>query len=172
LAIRQATNRGDRVKQRADNVDSALAQATPGCGVARKRNWPDEQLLGHNAAVVIALSDAVRLLVFPLIILIAGAAVSGLLVPALTRRRDDHRKALEVKTALVGEMSQVVMEFMMAIQFAVRYAAEDQEAFDDAFSTWEVRSAVIATELEAYYPTTSIGADWSAFASALRGSTL
>jgi hypothetical protein len=115
--------------------------------------------------VVLALSDVVRLLVFPLVVLLAGAAVSGVLIPALTRRRDDHRKAVEIKTDLVSEMSEAVTEFMTTIQFAVlRAPGQDQKAYDEAFRTWEVRSAVIGTKLEAYFPATPIGSDWGSFA--------
>jgi hypothetical protein len=112
--------------------------------------------------VPLAVSDVVRLLVFPLVVLLAGAVVTGVLIPALSRRRDDYRKALEIKTDLVTDMSEAVTEFIMAIQFAV-LGGQDQKAYDEAFRSWEVRSAVIGTKLEAYFPGTSVAGAWTGF---------
>ncbi len=38
-----------------------------------------------------------------------------------------------------------------------------QQEFDDAYRTWEVRSAVLGTKLEAYFAGTTIPADWIRF---------
>jgi hypothetical protein len=38
-----------------------------------------------------------------------------------------------------------------------------KEGYNESFRSWEIRSAVIGTKLEAYFPGTSIGSDWSAF---------
>jgi hypothetical protein len=115
---------------------------------------------------VFAVSEVVRLLVFPLVVLLAGAVISGFLIPALTRRRDDYRKTLEIKTDIVSEMSEAVTEFILAIQFSV-LGAHDQEGYNEAYRSWEIRSAVIGTKLEAYFPGTSVGSEWTAFAQRL-----
>jgi hypothetical protein len=129
--------------------------------------------------MVLAVDDGVRYLLFPLLVLLTGAAVTSLLVPwlasrrddrrnELARRRDDHRKALEVKTGLVSEISQTVMDFIMAIQFDVGgEVSQEQKADDEAYKTWEVRSAVLGTKLEAYFPR-KISDDWEALEDELR----
>jgi hypothetical protein len=113
---------------------------------------------------ILAVSDYVRYLFFPLVVLLAGAVVTGLLIPGLTRRRDNERKALEIKTNLVGDISEAVMQFMVAIQFAVlRAASQTQKEYDDAYRAWETKRAVLGTMLEAYFPTAGIGDDWDKF---------
>lgn len=113
----------------------------------------------------LAISELVKGLVFPVAVLLLGALVSGLLIPELTRRRDDHRKALEIKTELVEEISESVMRFVMAVQFVVLgSASQTQEKYDEAYRAWETESAVIATKLAAYFRQSNIAGDWSAFA--------
>jgi hypothetical protein len=119
--------------------------------------------------MVLALSDVVRYLLFPLAVLLTGAAVTGLLIPELTRRRDDYRKALEVKTGLVSEISQTVMDFMIAMQFAVVGAvSQEQKEYDEAYKTWEVRSAVLGTNLEAFFAHSQVPDDWETLEGHLR----
>jgi hypothetical protein len=114
--------------------------------------------------MALAVGEVVRTLVFPLVVLLAGAAVSGLLIPAIARRREDHRKALEIKTELVGGISEVVTKFMMAIQFAtLRAVSQEQEDYDEAYKAWMIDSTVIGTKLNVYFPDDPIGSRWFAF---------
>jgi len=115
--------------------------------------------------MTLASSDVVRYFVFPVAVLLSGVLVTGLLVPELTKRRDNRRKALEIKTSLVSDMSETVMEFVMAVQFAVLGAVgQDQTEYDNAYKIWEKKRSVIGTKLEAYFPLTDLGPAWSAFA--------
>jgi hypothetical protein len=114
--------------------------------------------------MTLAVGEVVRTLVFPLVVLLAGAAVTGLLIPGIARRREDHRKALEIKTELVGGISEVVTKFMMAIQFAtLRAVSQDQEDYDEAYKAWTIDSSVIGTKLNVYFPDNPIGSRWFAF---------
>lgn len=100
----------------------------------------------------------------PLTILLVGALISGLLIPAITRRWQNHQKALEIKMQLVSELSKTIMEIIMAIQFAHLGAKSQMQAdFDKAYREWEVQSAVIGTKLQAYYPNTKIPDEWTVF---------
>jgi hypothetical protein len=119
----------------------------------------------HSKTVpILAVSDYVRYLVFPVVVLLAGAVVTGLLIPELTRRRDNQRKALEIKTELVGDISEAVMRFMVTIQFAVLGAvSQTQKEYDDAYKAWETKRAVLGTMLEAYFPKTGIADEWDNF---------
>ena len=104
------------------------------------------------------------LLRHPLVTLLAGAILTGLVVPRITRQWQLRQKRLEVKTALVAELSELVMRFLMAIQFVrVGAASFSQEAFDEAYRDWEVGSAVFGTRLQAYLPTADLPAEWSRF---------
>jgi hypothetical protein len=40
----------------------------------------------------------------PLVLLIVGAVISGILVPYITRQWQDHQKELELKTELVSRI--------------------------------------------------------------------
>jgi hypothetical protein len=118
--------------------------------------------------MVLAVSDAVRYLAFPLTVLVMGALVTGWLVPRWTRRRDDHLRALEVKTQLVSDMSDIVIGFVTAVRFAVEDADTQEPKFKEDYKAWENRRAVLGTKLEAYFPATNIQDDWGDFVVAVR----
>lgn len=106
----------------------------------------------------------VELLKHPLTVLLVGALVSGLLIPALTRRRQSHQKALEIKTELVSDLSKSILGMVMATQFAHLGAKSQTQAdFDQAYRDWEIESAVIGTKLQAYFPDTTIPTEWTEF---------
>ena len=117
----------------------------------------------------------------PLVVLLAGAILTGILVPTITRQWQDRQKELEIKTQLVSELSESIMQIVMAVQF-VRARAEvaalqpssratidrerinrQQREFDEAYRTWEIRSAILSTKLEAYFGRTTIPSDWTRF---------
>src|SRR5262245_28005345 len=106
----------------------------------------------------------VELLKHPLTVLLVGALISGLLIPTFTRRWQNHQKALEIKTQLVSELSKSIMEIIMAIQFVHLDAKSLTQAdFDKAYRNWEIESAVVGTQLQAYFPDTTIPAEWTTF---------
>ena len=124
----------------------------------------------------------------PLFLLIVGAVISRLVIPLITRNWQIRQKSLEIKTNLVSEISQAVMEFFMSVQFVHlrkehRQSSQDdvlpeeQIEFDQAYKTWEVKSAVIATKLEAYITESKVPDTWITFSNivtqfyALEGTT-
>jgi hypothetical protein len=85
--------------------------------------------------------------------LIATALISNFLVPAITRRWQDHQKELELKTGFVSEISESVLDILLAIQFAeVAAGSQTQEQYNEAYRNWEKRKAVIGAKLRAYFP--------------------
>jgi hypothetical protein len=114
----------------------------------------------------------------PFILLVAGALLSGLIVPLITRSWQNRQKVLEIKTALVSEISKAVMEFFMSVQFVhlrkemssgseVTMLSQQQAEFDQQYKTWEVQSAIIGTKLEAYLSQSEIPSKWADFSTAL-----
>jgi len=101
-----------------------------------------------------------------------GAFVSGVFIPRFTTRRDERRKALEIKTELVSDMSEVVMSFVMAVRFAVLGAvSQTEKEYEDSYKAWERDRAVLGTKLEAYFPGTDerdIGSNWDEFAEGVK----
>jgi hypothetical protein len=120
--------------------------------------------------MLLAVSDLLRYLVFPIFVLAVGAVFTGA-YPWLTKLRDDHRKALEVKTQLVTEMSEVVIGFVTAVEFEVRgLPSQSSGEYDEAYKCWETQRAVLGTKLEAYFPKAEIKADWRGFVKRVRDS--
>lgn len=112
-------------------------------------------------------------LAHPLVILLVGALLSGLLIPAFTRRWQERQKEVELKTELVSELSESIMKMIITIQIVhLSLNNPNRENIDtvalqtkltDAFEEWEVKSAVIGTKLQAYFPNTSIPVEWTQF---------
>jgi hypothetical protein len=117
------------------------------------------------------------LLKHPFLLLLVGAALTGIIVPAFTRRWQIHQKELEIKIDLVSDISESIMAFVMAIQVihvgAKRYGHQSdqvthfQEDLTKAYREWEVRSSVIGTKLQAYLPNTPIPEEWTHLSSVL-----
>ena len=103
----------------------------------------------------------------PLTLLLIGALITGFAVPAIAREWQSRQKALEVKIALVAELSEATMTFMMANQFIqVGAASFSQANFDEAYKDWEIRSAVLGTKLRAYVGETKLDEEWGRFSDA------
>jgi hypothetical protein len=104
-------------------------------------------------------------LAHPLVLLVAGAVLSSLVIPSLTRRWQNHQKELEVKTGLVAEITNAVTSLVMAVQFAeLGSRTQSQEDLDEAYRAWETEAAVIASKLRAYFPKAQLAREWSELA--------
>jgi hypothetical protein len=108
--------------------------------------------------MILGASEVVTLLAFPLILLLASTLIAG-----WARRRDEHRRALEVKTHLVSDMSEYVIAFVTAVRFAVRDEATQSLEYEHDYRAWENHRAVLGTKLEAYFPDTNMQRHWRAF---------
>jgi hypothetical protein len=94
------------------------------------------------------------------------------LIPQFTRKWQDHQKALEIKTALVSEMSESVSSAVMTGRFIAsglvrRSSADpraDQRAWNEGYRGWTTSSASIGAKLEAYLEKSDVGAEWRSFA--------
>jgi hypothetical protein len=76
-----------------------------------------------------------------------GALLSGVVVPVLTRHWQIHQKELEVKIDFVSDISETIMNFLIAIQVAHvgkdRYGQNpDQGGLTSTYRDWQVRSSV------------------------------
>jgi hypothetical protein len=101
-------------------------------------------------------------LAHPLVLLVAGAVISSVVVPRLTSRWQNHQKALELKTDLVSEIAKAVTSLVIAVQAAeVGSKSQSQEEFDKAYRAWETDWAVIASKLRAYFPKADLVRQWN-----------
>jgi len=105
-----------------------------------------------------------KVLSHPLTLLLAGAVLTSIVVPAITRSWQDHEKELAVKSQLVEGLTAKTSEFLAAIQFArIGREAEDGKAANDAYKQFLVDSAVVGSRLSARFPNTSLAARWRAY---------
>lgn len=97
----------------------------------------------------------------PLFLLLAGAVLSGLLIPRLTQRWQDQRKALELKAALIERAARAVTSMFMAVQFAMVGAKSQTEAdLDSAYRSWQQEKAVLTALLSAYFSNPRVDDAW------------
>ena len=107
-------------------------------------------------------------LAHPLLLLLAGAFLTSLVVPRLTRHSQNRDKELTIKSELFAEINDAVADFVTAIQFAeLGAASQSQETFDAAYRKWIVASAVISSKIRVYFPDTPLARDWDEYGSAV-----
>jgi hypothetical protein len=108
----------------------------------------------------------------PLLVTIVSATLVYLVIPQLTRGWQNHQKVLDVKTGLVGDMSDSVSKALMSGRFIasglIGKATPDpfatQRAFNTAYQDWTTRSAVTGAQLAAYFPDSDLSDRWRAYA--------
>lgn len=87
-------------------------------------------------------------------------------MPRITRRWQDHQKELELKTSLVEVISDAVLQFVLAMQFAERQVST-QEAYDEAYRRWEIQRAVLSGKLRVYFKDPMIAQEFESFSEAV-----
>jgi hypothetical protein len=101
---------------------------------------------------------------YPLILLLIGAGISGGLVTWLTNRWQNHRKELEIKTDLASKMAEAMAlldsEASLQIYLKKKLSVEEQNTARQNFKKWFVEMKSIHSKLEAYFPDTGITKLW------------
>lgn len=107
----------------------------------------------------------------PFVLLLATAAVSGLLIPYITGRSQVSEKELDLKTALTTDISRSVSALVHEIQWLevqkVNTAGKGHR-FDEvntAYKQWKADEGVYSAKIRAYFP--QLGGDWRQFAEAV-----
>jgi hypothetical protein len=98
----------------------------------------------------------------PLVVACASAVLIYWIIPQVTRQWQDHAQVLDIQTGLVSEMSESSSDTIMTSRIiGARLSGEStQEAFNSTVRNWAVKSAVIGSKLEAYFPHSDIGKEW------------
>ncbi|GHO63911.1 hypothetical protein KSC_028030 [Ktedonobacter sp. SOSP1-52] len=99
------------------------------------------------------------------LLLVVGAIISSYLIPSLTRGWQDHQKELELKTALVNQITDATTSTLTEAELIGAGAeSKDQEKRSDRINSvyrdWMTKGATIRAELEAYFPRTQLSEDW------------
>jgi hypothetical protein len=122
----------------------------------------------------VAASSFVSDFLVPLGLLVAGAAVTGLLVPYITRGWQRHQKRLELKVDLLRELSEAVTRLITHAQWRdmgakPELSPADRAEFEWRYGEWEVGTQVLQAQLEAYFPDSpDIARYWSSYCDLLR----
>ena len=106
----------------------------------------------------------------PLLVTVVAALLGSWLLPQITRQWQDHQKALEIQTGLVGQMSESVSSAVANGRFiAAGLVAQssgdpraEQGAWNDSYRAWTTTSASIGAKLRAYFGT-RVGSEWQSF---------
>jgi hypothetical protein len=100
-------------------------------------------------------------LAHPLLLLLIGGAISGILIPLVTRRWQDHQKEIELKIGLVNKINESLTDIVTAMKLIdCKYAGFDKKIVYDAYREWEKSNAVILSQLGAYFPNSDIKQKW------------
>lgn len=110
----------------------------------------------------------------PLVVAGVAALLGSLLVPSITRKWQDHQKALGIKTELVSEMSRSVSSGVANSRFIAAglvarsssHTGAEQQAWNDLYLDWTTSSASIAAKLQAYFGV-KVATRWQQFSYAL-----
>jgi hypothetical protein len=110
-----------------------------------------------------------RWLSAPLLITVVGALLVNFVIPQVTSKSQRQEKALEIETMLVREIGETVSRVVMtgqlvATDVVARAGESAQRVFNEGLRDWEIARAAVAAELAAYFPDTSLAADWNALA--------
>jgi len=111
----------------------------------------------------------------PLLVTVVSASLVYLVIPQLTRGWQNHQKVLDVKTGLVGDMSDSASDALMSGRFIasglIGKATSDpfatQRSFNEAYQSWTTKSAVTGAQLAAYFPDSDLSDRWRAYANAV-----
>jgi hypothetical protein len=121
--------------------------------VAQTANTPASEVPSKDVKLRTRLGALVSVAKHPLVLLAAGAIVSGLLVPTLTRGAQNHQKGLEIKSDLVRSMSAAASPFLAAtLANELVYNGNVPRSFDLAYEQWLARSNEIQAQLQTYFP--------------------
>jgi hypothetical protein len=99
----------------------------------------------------------------PLLLLVIGGIISGLLIPYITSQWQNHEKELELKTGIVSRISEEVSRVLTTAQFAAANRTGQAE-YLQAYYEWEAAHSAIGSYLRAYFSNTNIGEEWDEYA--------
>ena len=99
----------------------------------------------------------------PLLLLVVGAGITGLLVPYITNQWQNHEKELELKTSLVTRISEAVSRALTAAQFTNARLPAVVDYYQ-SYHDWETAHSAIGSYIRAYFPNTHLGEEWDEYA--------
>jgi hypothetical protein len=108
----------------------------------------------------------------PLVVAVVSTLLVSLAIPQLTRQWQDHQRALELQTALVGSMSSSASDAVISgrmLTGGLYTGAEWQRRYNASLRQWSIDAAVVKAKLEGYFPGAGVGEDWQSYGFAVTG---
>src|SRR6185369_883825 len=102
----------------------------------------------------------------PLFLVAATGIVSSYVIPRLTRRWQDHQKAIETRTRFATEATETIVRFLLSVQLAERRANQPDQ-YNAAYQDWEVRRATFASQLRGQFQDSVVAAEWVSLSEAV-----
>jgi hypothetical protein len=87
----------------------------------------------------------------PLVLLLAGAGISGLLIPYFTRRWQDRQEELKIKAELILQFSKAVTETIRAIESTEDKSGEQMLFKQHCRDVWSERIPEIGAQIHTYF---------------------
>ncbi len=106
-----------------------------------------------------------NILSHPLLLLIAGAILSSLVIPYYTRQWQNHQKELDFKTSIIDEINKVISNPLVMTDFL--YNADfgrNQSIIDkyiNSYADLRLSESTISSKLESYFSDAQISHDWN-----------
>lgn len=125
----------------------------------------------NSSSEVQSTTNAEKFFSHPLLILILGAIITGLLFPFFTNRWQSRQKDLELqlqlKLDLIKQINESIIQTVMTSLFAWRPLTSDDE-ITTVYRKWEISSSEIESDMEAYFPNTEIRKIWHDYSEVLK----
>jgi hypothetical protein len=139
--------------------------------LVQKRGYPFSYIIRSSTFPEMATFEESFL--YPLVLLLIGAGVSGLLVARLTTRWQDHRKKLEIKVDIASKMSELIADMMSD---TVLYSYREYQTIDvTEDKVWQesrkklvIDANIIRSKLESYFSGADIKHRWEDYFSVLQ----
>jgi hypothetical protein len=113
-----------------------------------------------------------RVISHPLFLLVVGGILTSLVIPAITRRWQDHQKHLELKVDLLGRVSDAVTRVITYAWWRElggkgELSDEDRKEFNWAWGEWQASTRILQAQFEAYFRETDIPKHWECYCALL-----
>jgi hypothetical protein len=105
----------------------------------------------------------------PLLLLVVGGIITGLLIPYITTQWQNHQIELQIKTTILGKISQALAALLVARENmdiyneGTRISNNTPDLYQKQAGDWKISSAGIGSELSAYFPEDQITSKWDRF---------
>jgi hypothetical protein len=111
----------------------------------------------------------------PLVVALVTVLLANYFVPSILNRSENHRKALEIETALAQQISHAQAAVIAQGQLFARGVIQKEDlsrqarqaTFDRALLEWRTSSEEIQSQLKAYFPDKTITDQWTTYSQAV-----